>query len=355
MGWVFGRFRRGHALDAALEELADSPDERDKAFVCNFRYDCRVTIARDDAFTRDVTAHSGAGGLLFLDRYRDYFNAHVGNSADPDFLDPRLNGDNLVGAVPRTRELVRILDLSKAGHAIQLAPRGDPDWFDKPLPSTAPSAVVAWMSDVVSRVRAPGDKALRKDREMRFVSWLLAAMNDQRSRNADKAGERLFEPAWATTWDAFRSYSYREPTRWAQVLGLPFVVDETWILALRYRLPETVALVRPTVLDAGQNAAHYPSPLSAPLEAGGHPMDLGATCSRNKLLPEYIHRQIDHTGAHYVPDSLRQVEAAGFQWPRLPLLRAIHYRKLTSQYPGTDHTWMADCSGGRPVTPLVSA
>jgi hypothetical protein len=71
------------------------------------------------------------------------------------------------------------------------------------------------------------------------------------------------------------------------------------VILLSYTVAEAGTLARPTILDADWYAYHFPSPPQAPLAIGGHPTDLRIAPRANYPLPEYIHKQIPHTLAHW--------------------------------------------------------
>ena len=110
-----------------------------------------------------------------------------------------------------------------------------------------------------------------------------------------------YQPTWATTWAAFEPHEEDGPERWLQVLGMA-KPPPRWLILLRYTVAEAGTLVRPTILDAKWNAYHFPSPPSPQVSpaVGGHPMDLRISPKATSVLPEFIHKQIQHSLAHWM-------------------------------------------------------
>jgi hypothetical protein len=125
-----------------------------------------------------------------------------------------------------------------------------------------------------------------------FVSAVFDVLN---FRLVEKGA---FNPKWVTTWDRFAPHikGYRRnrdlPTdRWNQAVGVG-TVGRCWQIVVKYPAKVARCLYRPTQLEGGYYAFHFPSPPLATLANGGHPMDLAGSPPQSVLLPEYIHEQI---------------------------------------------------------------
>jgi hypothetical protein len=170
----------------------------------------------------------------------------------------------------------------------------------------------------------------------RFVECVLRAMNEHRI-------EHPFQPTWATAWSAFLPHEMAGPDRWAQALGLCKVDYPRWFVLLRYRVREAGTLVRPTQLDAGWGVYHFPSPPQARLETGGKCMDLNIAGAGNPLLPEFIHKQIEHTMEHWLGTGQRIGRTTRPINGNLAALRRAHYSKLCATYGPGVSAWMPEC------------
>src|SRR4029077_447694 len=114
-----------------------------------------------------------------------------------------------------------------------------------------------------------------------------------------------FNPTWAVLWNDLEMSLDNPPEQWLEVLGVPKQESGRWLVALRYTVGEAGTLARPTLLDAGWNAYHFPSPPQAPPRYGGHPMNLGDHVQAKRLPWEYVHSQISFNIAHWVAGGRR--------------------------------------------------
>lgn len=118
-----------------------------------------------------------------------------------------------------------------------------------------------------------------------FIGRVFDACNEYRR------SVRAHNPVWVTTWSRFELVKNSRPERWSEFVGVTRLTAEQWLVVLRYRAAETGTLVRPTQLDAGWYAYHFPSPPPWPVHQGGIVVDLEGAAAG--LTPEYIHAQID--------------------------------------------------------------
>ena len=150
----------------------------------------------------------------------------------------------------------------------------------------------------------------------------------------------LIRPTWAAEWNSTAPYLQSgDPARWLEAVGVPkdYAV---WIAVVRYR--PKVAVYRPTQLDAGWYAHHFPSPPRANLSDGGFAMYLRSidAAATTGLVSEYIHRQVDFT----LPDWNRAGGLVGFvekpnRGESLAQLRDQHLGILKREY-GDDPDWL---------------
>ncbi len=183
-----------------------------------------------------------------------------------------------------------------------------------------------WINDWHDRMLDPSDP----DRRDSFVIAVLEMLNYKRRDSA-------FQPTWATVWQAFEAEARTEDgeanaDRWVQLMGMGKNEPGHWYIALTYTVAEAGTLARPTQLDGGWYEYHFPSPKEAPLEFGGHAMDLHPLPTNFRLLPEYIHKQIEHPIKHW--DDTGRLLGRTSDWDPLKLinLRRAHQKRLKEAY-----------------------
>ncbi len=298
VNWVFGRFDMGHPYASGINELLAAPDEYDRGVARNVMHDHRVSPERErvlDGFVK-MPRHAPAirRGL------KNYFEKRVRTNRSPDFLELSTNRANMIAhrdpsvaadTVDKDMKLVRVLDLVGLLPVLQWAHDESLPIFDRLFDElTSADRLARWLSIQFSRVAPPYATVLDY-----LVEAILGAMNGfRRSPNG------VFQPTWATAWDAVRWRWGTEPDRWVESMGIPKGSLGRWLAVLVYKARDVNVLVRPTILDAGWRPHHFPSPPSAPLSDGGHPMDLRVSPRATALLPEYIHAQIDHSLEHWI-------------------------------------------------------
>jgi hypothetical protein len=136
-------------------------------------------------------------------------------------------------------------------------------------------------------------KAPKDDVEV-VVQGVLDVLSENRKAQA-------YQPTWATSFDALKPYLDDGPTRWSQILGVDHREESSqWVVLLTYPVSAVKGpLVRPSQLDAGLYPRHHPLRAAIPVRKGGHPMDLRYEPPAQRLLPEFIHDQIDHDISHF--------------------------------------------------------
>lgn len=313
---VFDRASTTHPFETVLERwLSRTPADLFSAIACNLVHDHRVTPEREgqllDYFAREDGAHPEKGLVTALQKYLE---REVKFRRKPAFLDRKLNAGNILPdpqqfgprrVLPMDRRLAqpgpafknvwlaRILDLNRLApvfwtarwHRIPVfrdfprkgSPQKDPQKYQY--------EVLGWLDENLGA----GARYSRED----FAAAVLEALELKRRR-------KPYQPTWATYWSHFRPLVPEGPVRWAAILGVPNGRQcAHWLMVLKYFQGEAGLLARPTILDAGFNPYHFPSPPQAALDEGGHPVDLQLSPRPVHLLPEFIHQQIPHTIEHW--------------------------------------------------------
>ena len=144
-----------------------------------------------------------------------------------------------------------------------------------------------------------GDNFSKPSRRIPLLEAILRARTRYRLTT-----EKRIHPTWVSEWQSLEPYlKGSSPIGWFQAVGVP-IEEPRWVAAFRYRVstPErTIPLFRPTQLDVGWYAHHFPSPPVAALDQGGHAMYLipGASplaaVTPRPLVREYLHEEIDFT------------------------------------------------------------
>ena len=303
---LFGR-KSSPDVERVLRALLNGAAQM-RAVARNLMHDHRVDKIRESVLRSFFRKPLDAGA--FEEAVTAYRDDHVRYTATPDFINDAVNRPNILAGttfgehvVSRDLELGRVLNLSmrdfystardRGVKAFASAPDGDPirtkSWID------------VHMEEEASRIR--------------FVRAVLANLWPNK-------GTYPFEPCWVTTWDVLEAVADEPASRWAEVVGVPAAPGD-WLILLRYRVREVGTLVRPTQLDSGWNAIHFPSPPTTPLAGGGHPMDLGIKGCPAALRPEFIHQHIEHPPAHW--------ETAGSRTDRVPDNEVLAERDIIFQ------------------------
>lgn len=337
---VFGRYRdeddSSHPYDESLKEwsrlsLDLREQARNRARVGNIRCDYRVSEPREEAFNHFVASPCSAPNLRRA--FEQYFTERIRVLEDPDFVDSHINSNNVISRVDKDLKLARVLDLNGLRRCLQSAFSSRGRGYGKTslgfprVPLLDDHSFADWLDNKLI--------SASQSQKTEFISVILSALNEKRRTNP-------FQPTWATSWTAFAPFSSGNAGRWVEVLGV-YKLEPRWQIVLQYTVAEAGVLVRPTQLDAGTYEFHFPSPPHVPLEIGGHPMDLQISPpARYPLMPEYIHRQIDHSIHHWT--------AAGSLIGRTdtpPIadlidMRQGHYHRLIREYgPGISH-WLTN-------------
>jgi hypothetical protein len=290
-------------------------------------HDHRVSEPREEDFDgfvdKPCTGDALKRGII------KYFTTKIRNRTLPHYVYKKVNENNILSGNPtivpsinKDLELVRVLDITGLGEVFQWAKRKK-NWGKtlKRFPRYHNEQdVIVWLDGYLQKV--PRQQALS------FVAILIDILNQYRNEHA-------YQPTWATAWVGFQHFLKDGPDRWLQVVGVARTPPR-WVILLKYRLREAGTIVRPTLLDAGWLAYHFPSPPQAPLANGGHPMDIRISPRSTALLPEYIHKQIDHSIDHFV-DIGRTSKSSS---DGLADQRRTHHNLLIENYGPDILSWM---------------
>jgi len=298
-----------------------------RAMARNVQYDWRVSQAREKELTRVIPG--ACTGRSLQQAIVDYHLDRVQTGPSPDYSSSDLNGENSIAGVDKDVPLARVVDLNGLRPVFAWA---RDDW-DSDLSETfakfprdlTEQRVGAWL-DGKLEASTEGEKT-------EFVAAVLQAMNAYRRHTR-------YQPAWAAAWRAVEPHLGAGADRWVDVVGLYKPVRPVWVMVLRYKAGEAGMLIRPTQLDAGWYAHHFPSPPIAPLGDGGYAMDLGTAGRATRLVPEFIHDPIDHFPRHW-QDAGRLLDRTSHAGAEdLPGQRESHYQLLCRFHMREVRAWM---------------
>ena len=261
----------------------------------------------------------------------------------PDYISPVLNGNNFVpfakpsgkkGIHPDTL-LVHVIDLSKYVKA-----KGYSSLPGCPGTGAHQVEIIAWLGSYVPAF-PDTDVSGRSETEVdEFVERTLEAIHDYESAPRS-------EPVWVALWDQFRQYVHHGLSMWMKMLGMRDSVSRhpRYPLVLVYRADSVGTLVRPTQLEAGFDAFHFPSPPSAPPTAGGYTMDWSAMPGYREPLREFLHQRKpdrDNAADWILGGRLSGPTTPGGAPLKLNETRRRHYGRLKSIHGPLPGGWMRD-------------
>jgi hypothetical protein len=328
---IFGRPFTSHLLQSALVDWESSSEIDRLAMVCNIRFDHRVSRAREHAFLSRHFNRAPTG-----DELREALDKHhkeiIGPAKLPEFVFANINKNNLVAGHHEAKNLINkdvklanIMDLNGLFRVFHWSKskRGKRHTDIDYLAVRRQSNFDKWLDEQLDG---------RPDRYKEdFVELCLDVVNFYH----EKCGP--YQPTWVTTWDAFEEYKNFGADCWVQVLGVA-KWKPRWQIILKYTVAEAGTLVRPTQIDGGYYAYHFPSPPQTPLSQGGHPMSMWAPVPSAKLLPEYIHKQINYTVAHWGAEKL--IDRTSLGPGDLLSFRYNHYDLCRKIYGTSIRKWM---------------
>jgi len=324
-------------LDRVVREMAGSASERHRAIGLNLMHDHRVGEERALAFGRLA---NGSPASLDPDRLigilQEYRREWIAQLPADTFAHPSANKENHVfDLAPRAGlkpdlELVHVCNVTQKLIHIQdgavLARLG---YGQRTYPN---AAAVNGLLDT-----------LRRDmpRKRSFVERFLSMLDLYRSRAP-------WHPVWAASWDEFAQLmDPASPESWLETVGLQSPPEAQWLLVLRYRAGDAKQLHRPTQLEAGGYAFHFPSPKCArPPLRGGHPMNLANARPpgrASKLISEFVHAEIGFDLEHWVAAGELLASTTSATPGVLMDHRRIHYLQLCEEYKRARvRRWMRD-------------
>ncbi|MGB7923157.1 MAG: hypothetical protein WCF57_07925 [Pyrinomonadaceae bacterium] len=326
---------------AALKQWKKSRDLEARALAINLSCEHRVTEEQEKEFSAYFKPPYDAEALKKA--LSDYQKTRV-RPESPAFCNPaRLvadcqNHDGLCseGFDPNAN-LVHVLNLNKLTEVFKLVIGEDnPEWKALSDVNMYDINISGLVDEWLDR-KLMGKKSDSPEIE-NFVKALFSVLNFSMGLKGP------FNPKWVTTWDKFAPYAEArrangEPDadRWCESVGV-LTPGEHWQLVIKYPAKAAGRVYRPTQLDCGYYAYHFPSPFVAKMAVGGHPMDLAEDSATLPLIPEYIHEQII-LDFDYWKDAGRLIGRTQHSSYHLSTLRKKHHAKLKSNYSGIDQ-WM---------------
>lgn len=303
-------------------------------------HDWRVSPAREAKLNESCHGILTAEELEML--LTEYHEKSVRREAH--FLEESVNADNILtgrsdgaGEVPGEFFLARLLDLTGLHRIFKTeSENGRPGFEDYPRYAILDSddAVKTWFDQRLDPASGGSDSAATD-----FVGLVLEVLNQ-------RMDERLpFHPTWVAPWLDFSAVINERATRWMEVFGLGRTAQPgRWVIILRYSVREAGTLVRPTMLDGGWYAWHFPSPPPnlAPEERGGYCEDLRTSPFPARLTREFIHQQAKHSIRHFTTAGCLRGRTALPIGGLLPDQRHNHHRLLVRAYGGGIRVWMPE-------------
>ena len=243
------------------------------------------------------------------------------------------NGNNAV-EIPARSHVVTILDLTGLGRVYAEARPSFklPQFRDYAVTNPADSMQIN--DFLASRLGDPNQQEA-------FLKAIIRALSLYR-RHVDQQ----VRPTWVAEWRSLQPFlSPGDPARWLRAVGVPRD-QPVWLAVFRYPVKtrkREIKLFRPTQIDAGWYAHHFPSPPEAVPSKGGHAMDLREGPEGDKtLVSEYLHAQSDLTIADWRAAG-RLVGYTGAPVSGdLSEQRKAHWNLLQTSYGDGVLSWMPD-------------
>jgi len=177
-----------------------------------------------------------------------------------------------------------------------------------------------------------------RDRRRFWIARIFEALRLRR-------GVAPFQPTWATSWYRFQREvlaAAHPADRWAERLGVRISDCPQWLIVLRYAVRDAGTVARPTQLDGGFYGYHFPPPPASALVVGGHPMDLAVPSTTGVLIPEFLHKQIDHTADQWDAGGSLLGKIPGPTSEDIATQRTTPHELPGKTYPGVV-SWMPSC------------
>ncbi len=311
MGKLFGRDSTEECakIDQELQQLENGGTVAECAIAENLRTDDRVSENRAGRF---FSQRSKGRSVL------DTLQFHACNDAGRVFRKLEFNEGNLVHlqgeklqhSLPqRYSRLVTIMRLGDAmrGHLS--------DWLrDVRIANSGDDIGTAKESTLVDQWLAQFE-----GRSVHEIEELRDGMKEAHRRflQSRYQGSYRYRPhiesiVWVGCECEFEKHSGAGPLAWLEAFGLGHLLEKPswnrdrgtadWFLLLKYDMGKTYAAARPSVLDAGPNPWHFPTPARIPCVEGGRAMFAGHTEQSIEPLVEFIHdyRRIERDDIHGV-------------------------------------------------------
>jgi hypothetical protein len=339
---IFGRNDDELSIyDRALNDWDSSSEWGQKELAVNLKFDNRVNENREKLFRNYFS--SPFDGRKLKEALIKYHQERVQNAANnPDFCIPECNNviaDYAQGIFCRLfkkeTELVNILSLNSLQTVIDKVSAKYPSWKKFVPENRSPDDFSEWLNFNLS------DKDPCSNEVKGFISTIFDMLNYYMK-------DSPYNPVWVTTWESFQKYALLSKVdRWNQIVGVPRRKGN-WQIVLKYSSSDVKCLHRPTQLDGGYFAYHFPLPIEVLKQNknegshSGHTMDLQKSSS-DPLVPEYIHAQIELKLEYWVNAGclISQTEFGNNYTPLLQDLRLHHYKKLQAFYgDGFIKDWM---------------
>jgi hypothetical protein len=327
-------------LSRLARQMANSEDEKTRAIGLNLLYDHRVGEERARAFWNLANGAITAGDpVRLIDALQGYRREWIARLPGDTFEHPTQNKQNhIFDLAPETGvdpdlELAHVCNVTQKLMYIR-----DPD-VRRQVAGLGFGNRAFESPAAVSAVLDP----LRGDavRKRRFAERFLELLDVNR-------GASPWHPIWAAGWRELEQVmDPAKPESWLESVGLVCPNESQWILVLRYHAGDARKLYRPTQLEAGGYAWHFPSPIcEAPPLRGGHPMNLGSARTpggSRGLLSEFVHAEIRFTPEHWVNAGSLLEPTSEVTPGFLMEQRRIHYLQLCEEYTrDAVSAWMPD-------------
>ena len=330
-------------------EIRNCLSDESRVALLNLAHDGRISPQRRADLDKYLPVAAPANPALppevseavgrIQDAVRRYYNSRVAVPVAPSYCSPKANGGNFVpvaglgralGSHPDTL-LVHVVDLMKHLDAFQQA--GLPG-----VPGSRPLAI-GWLKKNVPMFperTVPGRSAAEVDD---FVDQALDVIFRYEAATRPP-------PTWVALFRQFMPHASRGPNAWLQVMGMrdSYNGQSRYPLVLVYKLRDVGTLIRPTQLEAGFDAFHFPSPPPAPVSEGGFAMDRSPSSGQQPPLSEFLHEPRPCSAEDWrlggrLAGPTVLADAGGIE---LSEARRRHYGRLKLKYQATSTDWLRD-------------
>jgi hypothetical protein len=347
---VFDRRRTKHPWLRAFQELERG--EWTRRLICNnWRMDHRVSQSRETRLLDDAEFQDGLDGETWWQRRYEHFGRTICQPTVPGPLGSRSayldvpNGINAIArsALPAHEQLVHVASLNRilsrltSGEYLTADLRMRfLDLTEQRLPERVVGGTFRDPTEFQERVNsiAEGVNRIGLKRVKEMVGLLCDAL-----------GER--QPPW---WAGFAQeliplIEGRDWTGLAQMLGLAHLNTGEWLIVCRYEvrvlymLGAEYQICRPTVVEAGDNPYHFPSPPKLP-----YGITMPLRLDERGACREVIHPPLrGEVAAEACSCLLCQIASPPLRaYNEIDILRRTHCRRLAQEYPQVEtHAWLA--------------